>query len=376
MQPPLASPRAAGRASAADDVRGARAWGGGTSPGNPSPIDRALLSPPILGRAAVQGYTPPIGPAAPSPNPHAIGRATPPGAGGPAGRAKPPGVDRLDGIPARSADPASDDGTPDNADATVDPAPRGNDNAAGGPARGHKDNPANGRTPADSNNAANGSARGHNKHPANRPSPTDSNNAADGRAPRDNNNTANRPSPRDDDNAANGSTRGDNNDAANRTSPGGNNDLANVAVSVNGPGRPDYSNPVHDPRRLVVRRDPGLQLRPMVHVDDMGASIAFYERLGAEVVHGDRESDRVLLQLGTTQIGLVACPPSAGEGECTVELNFSAAMPLDKLGETLRREGVAVVEVAGHADFGARLRVRTPDGMLIKIDQLEPDPYT
>jgi catechol 2,3-dioxygenase-like lactoylglutathione lyase family enzyme len=119
-----------------------------------------------------------------------------------------------------------------------------------------------------------------------------------------------------------------------------------------------------------------LLLQPMVHVDDMAASIAFYEHLGAEIVHGSRESDRVLLQLGTTQIGLVAYPPSPGRGECTVELNFAAAMPLDELEAKLRRDGISVVGVAARTDFGAQLLIRTPDGMIIKINQLEPDSYT
>jgi catechol 2,3-dioxygenase-like lactoylglutathione lyase family enzyme len=122
-------------------------------------------------------------------------------------------------------------------------------------------------------------------------------------------------------------------------------------------------------------RGPGLELQPMVHVEDMAASIEFYQHLGAEVVHGDRDADWVLLQLGTTQIGLLAHPPELAAGECAVELNFAAAMPLDVLVEKLRRDGVTVAGIASHRDLGVQLHVRTPDGLLIKIYQREPDLY-
>jgi catechol 2,3-dioxygenase-like lactoylglutathione lyase family enzyme len=122
-----------------------------------------------------------------------------------------------------------------------------------------------------------------------------------------------------------------------------------------------------------ARTDPGLQLQPMVHVGDLAASIAFYEQLGAEIVHGGRDSEWVLLQLGTVQIGLLARPPDATRGEHSVELHFGAAMPLDQLEQRLHRAGFPGSEVITDRDFGEQLRVRTPDGLLIKISQREPD---
>jgi predicted enzyme related to lactoylglutathione lyase len=118
---------------------------------------------------------------------------------------------------------------------------------------------------------------------------------------------------------------------------------------------------------------PGLQLQPMVHVGDMAAAVAFYEKLGGEVNHGDRDGEWVLMQVGTSQIGLVTRPPDASRGESTVELNFTATMPLDRLEQMLRLQGVTVVEVAADRDLGTRLHVETPDGMPIKIHQVEPD---
>jgi len=123
------------------------------------------------------------------------------------------------------------------------------------------------------------------------------------------------------------------------------------------------------PRPLL----PGLQLQPMVHVDDMASAVAFYEKLGGEINHGDRDGEWVLMQVGTAQIGLVTRPPDASRGESTVELNFTATMPLDRLEQMLRERGVTVVEVAADRDLGTRLHVETPEGMPVRIHQVEPD---
>jgi predicted enzyme related to lactoylglutathione lyase len=126
---------------------------------------------------------------------------------------------------------------------------------------------------------------------------------------------------------------------------------------------------VPQPRPLL----PGLQLQPLVHVDDMAAAVAFYEKLGGEINHGDRSGEWVLMQVGTAQIGLVTRPPNASRGESTVELNFSATMPLDRLEQMLRAQGVVIVEMTSDRDLGMQLHVETPEGMPIKIHQVEPE---
>ncbi|WP_250001955.1 VOC family protein [Actinoplanes sp. M2I2] len=119
--------------------------------------------------------------------------------------------------------------------------------------------------------------------------------------------------------------------------------------------------------------DPGLLLRPMLHVDDLAASIAFYRQLGGEVIHGGEDTDWVLLQLGTIQIGLLRRPPDRARGEDTVELTFDAAMPLAELESQLHRAGIPVDEVGTDRDFGEQLHVRTPEGLLLKISRRVPD---
>ena len=123
---------------------------------------------------------------------------------------------------------------------------------------------------------------------------------------------------------------------------------------------------------MATPTDPGLLLRPMLHVADLAASIAFYEQLGGEVIHGGPDSDWVLMQLGTIQIGLVARPPDRALGEDTVELTFDAAVPLADLERRLHRAGFAAAEVGADRDFGEQLHVRTPEGLLLKIRGPEP----
>jgi catechol 2,3-dioxygenase-like lactoylglutathione lyase family enzyme len=123
----------------------------------------------------------------------------------------------------------------------------------------------------------------------------------------------------------------------------------------------------------TVGFDPGLQVRPMVHVADLGTSIAFYQQLGGEIIHGGQDSHWVLMQLGPIQIGLLARPPDATVGETDVELTFGARMPLAELEQQLHRAGFPIAEVTTDRDFGEQLQVRTPEGPLIKIFQLEPE---
>ncbi|NMO50656.1 VOC family protein [Actinoplanes sp. TBRC 11911] len=119
--------------------------------------------------------------------------------------------------------------------------------------------------------------------------------------------------------------------------------------------------------------DPGLHLRPMVHVADMATAIAFYQRLGAEIIHGGPDTDWVLMQLGAVQIGLIAHAPDACRDEGAVELTFSAAMALDELERRLHQAGFRAAEVTTDQTFGEQLQVRTPDGLLIKITQRESE---
>jgi predicted enzyme related to lactoylglutathione lyase len=121
---------------------------------------------------------------------------------------------------------------------------------------------------------------------------------------------------------------------------------------------------------------PRLQFQPIVHVEDMAGAVTFYELLGAEVIHGGPDGDYTLMQLGTVQIGLLDRPPYPQRSGGAVELNFCAAMPLDELDRLLRDHRGTITELTTDRDFGRRLHVWTPDGLLIRISQREPDVYS
>jgi catechol 2,3-dioxygenase-like lactoylglutathione lyase family enzyme len=123
-----------------------------------------------------------------------------------------------------------------------------------------------------------------------------------------------------------------------------------------------------DPRPVAPQPRPHLEFQPVVHVSDMAASVAFYQRLGAEIVHGRPDDDWVLLQVGTVQISLIAGAPPPAADQCPVELNFGAATPIEQLQRVLPG-----ARLATDRTFGRRLLVRSPDGLLIRINQREPD---
>ena len=74
----------------------------------------------------------------------------------------------------------------------------------------------------------------------------------------------------------------------------------------------------------------GVRLQPMVHVENMAAALAFYERLGATLLFGSRDQDFALLDFAGTRMGLLAHPPGGGKME-TVELQFASEGPLEEV---------------------------------------------
>ena len=119
---------------------------------------------------------------------------------------------------------------------------------------------------------------------------------------------------------------------------------------------------------------PAVSVQPMVHVEDMPASVAFYEALGATILNGSRDGDFVLLSLGVTQLSLLAHPANPEQGEGDVELNFEATR-LDELEKSVAQAGIEVVAPVRDEGFGRQLQLRAPGGLLIKINELDPELY-
>jgi membrane protein len=142
-----------------------------------------------------------------------------------------------------------------------------------------------------------------------------------------------------------------------------------------GSGKPgaEREEPVSEGSKPASR---GPRLQPMVHVEDMAAAVAFYEALGGVVRQGSRDGDWVLMDIGGGEISLLAHPPNPEQREGRVELNFQAAGPLDELERALRQAGVVVIRPASDEGFGRQLQVASPDGLLVKINELNPELYT
>lgn len=123
-----------------------------------------------------------------------------------------------------------------------------------------------------------------------------------------------------------------------------------------------------------MAKRPPVRVQPMVHVTDMSTSVAFYEALGASVVNGSRDGDFVLLALGETQMSLLAHPANTEQGEGNVELNFEATN-LVELERSVSEAGVEIVSPVTDEGFGRQLQLRAPGGLVIKINELNPELY-
>ena len=120
---------------------------------------------------------------------------------------------------------------------------------------------------------------------------------------------------------------------------------------------------------------PDLTLQPMVHVADMNPAVRFYEALGAVVEHGSRDGDFVMLSIAGQRLSLLAHPPNRDQNEGQVELNFDTSTDLVEVERDLAASGVEIAQPVTDEGFGRQLQVRAPDGLLVKINQLEPDLY-
>ena len=129
-------------------------------------------------------------------------------------------------------------------------------------------------------------------------------------------------------------------------------------------------------REAPMNDKPQLTLQPMVHVRDMAATLAMLEVLGGELVQGSRDGDWAQVSIGGAEVGLLAHPANPDQGEGDVELNFESRTPLENVQELARSAGVVVAQPTSDEGFGRQLQLRTPDGLLVKINEIETDLIT
>jgi catechol 2,3-dioxygenase-like lactoylglutathione lyase family enzyme len=117
----------------------------------------------------------------------------------------------------------------------------------------------------------------------------------------------------------------------------------------------------------------GLRVQPMARVEEMAPSLAFYEALGGRLVFGSRDGDWALVEFENSMLSLLAHPPGDGNRE-RVELQFTCTARLEDIEAHLRSIDPSFIE-RGVADeaFGRMLKLKTPDGLLVKLLELERD---
>ncbi len=116
-----------------------------------------------------------------------------------------------------------------------------------------------------------------------------------------------------------------------------------------------------------------LVLQPMVHVKNMNATVAFLEVIGGRVAQGSRDGDWAQLAIGGAEVGLLAHPANPEQGEGDVELNFESRTPLEHVEQAARDANVEIAAPTSDEGFGRQLQLRTPDGMLVKINEIDAD---
>ena len=117
----------------------------------------------------------------------------------------------------------------------------------------------------------------------------------------------------------------------------------------------------------------GLAVQPMVHVARLAPAIAFYEALGGRLVFGSRDGDWALIAFGGTSLSLLAHPPSPDNPE-PVELQFTSSTDLQTIEEHLRLTAPDMIyRGVGDEAFGRMLQLRTDDGLVVKLLELERD---
>lgn len=123
----------------------------------------------------------------------------------------------------------------------------------------------------------------------------------------------------------------------------------------------------------VLAGDFKLSVQPMLHVENMENSVLFFESIGAQMVFGSRDGDWSLLKFGMTCLSLLAQPPSADNPE-PLELQFTSGTKLEDIEEHVRSIDPSLVHRGtGDEAFGRMLQLRSPDGLVVKILELERD---
>ncbi|MGH8883988.1 MAG: hypothetical protein ACRDYX_02185 [Egibacteraceae bacterium] len=138
---------------------------------------------------------------------------------------------------------------------------------------------------------------------------------------------------------------------------------------------------VADALRAQLRAPPGprhaprpgeLTPLPIMYVRNMRASLALFRALGLRLRARSRNGRWAELEAAN---GMIALHVADDEAHQRVELAFESHGALEPLAERLRAAGFTVDEIVDEG-FGSSMGVHAPSGLILRIDEHDPDLYT
>ena len=120
-----------------------------------------------------------------------------------------------------------------------------------------------------------------------------------------------------------------------------------------------------------------MRVRPIHFVPDVDEAMRFYEALGLKVQTRARTGYWVELTASGGELALHDASTAAdGQGRDGMLVNFIVEEPLEALERRLRAAGFPPQGTVVDQEWGRSLFVRAPDGMVIQIDEQDPELYT
>ncbi|MFD4355739.1 VOC family protein [Nocardia sp. NPDC058519] len=114
-----------------------------------------------------------------------------------------------------------------------------------------------------------------------------------------------------------------------------------------------------------------LTVLPIRYVADVAVSRRFYEGLGLTYRADSSVAVWAQLDAAAGAVGVHDAAVSKGRAPGTVELGFSTDEPLEDVAARLAAGGYDYTLV--EEDFGRSIRVTDPDGVVIQIQEIDPE---
>ncbi|MCC6805108.1 MAG: VOC family protein [Anaerolineae bacterium] len=114
-----------------------------------------------------------------------------------------------------------------------------------------------------------------------------------------------------------------------------------------------------------------MKLMPVVYVTNMERSAAFYRAF----CDGVRSQSGIWTEFSIGDASLALHHVESLPAESRVGLAFVTAAPLEQVVSYLSAQGVTPENAITDESFGRSILVRDPDGLLIQINEHDPDLY-